>query len=485
MSDSPPLRDGQDFLDIAEVIILALDARGRISLINRKGGQVLGYPPQELIGRDWIEEFVPERLREQVREVHRGLIEGREQLAERFENPVVTRSGDERVIAWHNALLRDGEGRISGTLSSGEDVTEQRQVEDELRKSLKDLRDIKQAIDQAAIVAITDRKGIIHYVNDKFCEISKYPREELLGQDHRIVNSGHHSKAFFRDLWGTIGKGRVWRGEIRNRAKDGTIYWVDTTIVPFLDADGKPYQYLAIRSDITARKQIEEELRNREALHQLGQLAAVVAHEVKNPLAGIAGALQIIRGRLPGDSVDREVIGSILSRIDGLNEKVQDLLRYARLRRPEPAPVQLAALIRDTARLLRRDPGLRGVEVEITGDDLQVLADAEQLRDVFQNLLLNAAQAMDGKGRIEVSLSNEDGRCRVAVADNGPGVPGEIRERVFEPFFTTRNYGTGLGLAIARQVVEAHGGWIGLVPADTGGAVVALELPLKPPEPRA
>ncbi len=205
---------------------------------------------------------------------------------------------------------------------------------------------------------------------------------------------------------------------------------------------------------------------------------------------GTVESAQVITDRDTGRSkgfgfVEMSSKAEAQAAIDGLNEKVQDLLRYARPRRPEPAPVQLAALIRDTARLLRRDPGLRGVEVEITGDDLQVLADAEQLRDVFQNLLLNAAQAMDGKGRIEVSLSNEDGRCRVAVADNGPGVPGEIRERVFEPFFTTRNYGTGLGLAIARQVVEAHGGWIGLVPADTGGAVVALELPLKPPEPRA
>ena len=159
------------------------------------------------------------------------------------------------------------------------------------------LEQIRYALDQAAIVAVTDQRGIITYVNDKFCEISKYSRDELIGQDHRIINSAYHPKEFIRDLWRTIAQGHTWRGEIRNQAKDGSIYWVDTTIVPLLEADGKPRQYLAIRSDITQRKVAEQQLADQAALAQLGQLAAVVAHEVRNPLAGVKGSLQVLRSR--------------------------------------------------------------------------------------------------------------------------------------------------------------------------------------------
>ena len=359
-----------------------------------------------------------------------------------------------------------------GAICTMDGTTTSRAMSDSLRS----LDEIRYALDQAAIVAATDHRGIITYVNDKFCEISQYSRDELLGQDHRIINSGYHPKEFIRELWRTIAHGNVWRGELRNRAKDGSFYWVDTTIVPFLDGNGKPRQYLAIRYDITSRKLAEARLREQAALAHLGQLAAVVAHEVRNPLAGLRATLQIIDGRVP-DPRDRSAIAAMIQRIDGLNDKVEDLLLYARPRPPRRQALDVTALMRDVALSAQVATSRPEGSIPVSGDALKVSADPEMLRAAMLNLAMNACQAASNhEVEIRVSASNAT-TCTIAVCDRGPGISAEIRERVFEPFFTTRVNGTGLGLAIVKRLLELQDGGVQLKDRKGGGTIAEVTLP--------
>jgi len=350
---------------------------------------------------------------------------------------------------------------------------------DAVDHSLKELEDFRYALDQTAIVATTDVTGRIRFVNDKFCEISGYSRDELIGQDHRLINSGYHPKTFIRDLWHTIASGRVWRGELRNRAKDGSFYWVDTTIVPFLDDRGKPYQYVALRYDITARKLAEQRLVDQASLTRLGEMAAVVAHEVRNPLAGLRGALQILSQRLGGERAEHAVIGEMIKRLDTLNERVTDLLRYAKPRTPQLTRVPLGALIGATAEVLGRDPAMSGVDVVIAGGDVAASGDVEMLREAFLNLLMNAAQAMDGSGVIRVDIEG-GAEAVVRVVDRGAGIPHDLHAKVFEPFFTTKGAGTGLGLSIVRRLVELQYGSVSLESSPGQGTTVVVRLPIEP-----
>ena len=347
---------------------------------------------------------------------------------------------------------------------------------------IRQLADLKYALDQSAIVATTDVTGRITYVNDKFCEISKYSSDELLGQDHRIINSGAHPKEFIRELWRTIAKGEVWQGELLNRAKDGTPYWVDTTIVPFVDNRKRPYQYTAIRHDITTRKQMETRLRAQAALARVGQMAAVVAHEVRNPLAGIKGAMQVLQARRPPNDPEASIMGDIVARVDSLASLINDLLLFARPTPPRVNTLMLKPLIAQASEMARRDPSAARTEIRLSGPHITLDGDADLIQALFLNLFLNSAQAMQGSGVIDVTLSAVPSGARVSVRDYGPGIPAHVAKDVFEPFFTTKTRGGGLGLAIARRTAELHGGSLTLVDPDGGGTEMVLLLARRPLE---
>jgi len=336
--------------------------------------------------------------------------------------------------------------------------------EQELLGALRELRDMKAALDEHSIVAITDAQGKITYINDKFCAISKYSREELIGQDHRIINSGHNSKTFFHDLWATIGHGKVWHGEIKNRAKDGEFYWVDTTIFPFVNAAGKPVQYVAIRTDITKRKQDEAELERTatdlaEKNKELEAIVYTVSHDLRSPLVNVQGfgkqlqrACEKIRaaaanapgGMIPASALTQPIdeaipqaLRFISAGVSKMEMLLNGLLRYSRLGRMSLAiaPIEMNSLLASVIAAMKFQ--LDEVKAEVRVGTLpNCLGDSAQVSQVFANLIDNALKYREPARPLRITIEGRlaDGQAVYAVADNGIGISPEHQPKIFEIF---------------------------------------------------
>lgn len=337
---------------------------------------------------------------------------------------------------------------------------------------------IEDAFNAHAIVAITDKSGKIHYVNEKFCSISKYPANELIGQDHRIVNSGYHPKAFMSDLWATITKGGVWRGEIKNRAKDGTYYWVDTTIVPFLDDNGVPYQYVGIRTEVTNYKQLEQRMEEQvtelaRSNDELEQFAYVVTHDLQEPLRAINSFVQLLK-KYCGHQLDERANDLISHAVAGTSRMqmlIDDLLTYAQVNANKTLnEIDCEQLLKNV--LTDLSVVISECKAIVTHDRLPVVNGIRfQFIQLFTNLINNALKFRRNQPpQIRIGVEENQREWIFSVTDNGVGIEEQYLERIFRVFqrlHSRREYaGTGIGLAICKKVVEHHGGkiWVKSTP---------------------
>ncbi|MCW3089705.1 MAG: hypothetical protein JWP81_774 [Ferruginibacter sp.] len=374
------------------------------------------------------------------------------------------------------------------------DVTDSRKQERELVQILKELKDYKFALDEASIVAITDQKGIIQYANDNFCKVSKYTKEELIGKDHRIINSGYHDKDFIRSLWVNIAKGRIWRGELKNRAKDGSIYWVDTTIVPFLDENGKPYQYVAIRADITQRKQVEKEIlvlneelekRVKERTEELESFSYSVSHDLRAPLRAVHGYASILEEDYDKvfDAEGKRLLKRVQENATKMGVLIDDLLTFSRLGRKE-VEKSLIDMNKMTELIVKEISQSNVHHAEITfGDLLPAMADHALLEQVMINLVSNAVKYSGNNqhAKIEINSKRENNELVYSVSDNGVGFDMQYAHKLFGVFQRLHSVeefpGTGVGLAIVQRIIHKHNGRIWALSEPDKGATFYFTLP--------
>jgi PAS domain S-box-containing protein len=460
--------------------IVVIDSKGHVEAFNRGAERLFGYPASEVMGRN-ISILMPSPYHEE----HDGYIAryltsgtphiigiGREVTGRRRNGTTfpLHLSVGEMAIA--------GERKFTGVLH---DLSDRVNLEKQLRSSEARWRAIIESAVDAIIVI--DAHGRVEAFNPAAERLLGYSEGEVSGQNvtmlmpspFREEHDHYLARYHATHVKKIIGIGR----EVIGRRKDGSTFPVHLSVAEMvLDGETK---FTGILHDLTERTRIEAQLREQAALARLGEMAAVLAHEVKNPLAGIRGAIQIIGGRLPKDGKDALITQEIISRIDALNGLMKDLLLFARPPQPKPITVDLAALVRATADLLNADPALKDIHVEMDGSAPVVRADPDLLKIVFVNLLVNGAHAMDGHGTIHVSLSGLDSTAEVTFTDSGPGIPEDVRARMFTPFFTTKSRGSGLGLPTAKRLVEAHNGTIGIACPPGGGTRVSVRLPAAVP----
>lgn len=352
------------------------------------------------------------------------------------------------------------------------DISLRKQTADALESSLGHIKLIQDAIDAHSLVAITDQRGKIIYTNDKFCAVSQYAHKELLGQNHRIINSGFHPKEFFQELWKSIAKRYIWKGEIKNRAKDGSHYWLDTTIVPFINMAGSPYQYVAISTEISQRKHLEQlmeqqikELARSNA--ELAQFAYVATHDLQEPLRAVTSCVQLLGKHCQGklDARADEYIAHAVAGTQRMRALIDDLLIYSQINASSAlVPVDCSALLDNV--LVTLKPAIAESGAVITHEPLPtVMGISSQLMQLLQNLLSNALKFRgECAPKIHISAVRTADAWLFSVADNGIGMEPQYCERIFRVFqrlHTRTEYpGTGIGLAICKKVAEQHGGRI-------------------------
>ena len=392
-----------------------------------------------------------------------------------IEHRIVKPDGTVRVHHTQAEVVKDETGKPGKLVGIEWDITEIKLAEE--RTAL-----LTRAVEQAdEIILITDPEGRIQYVNPAFEQISGYSQSDVIGKTPSILNSGKLPKVFFKDLWATISAGKVWRGRIINKKKDGSLFLEDATISPIRNASGIISNYVAVKQDVTHEVEMEKQLQQAHKMEAIGTLAGGIAHDFNNILGAIIGYSELVLYDLESDSITAENIRQVLIAGHRAKDLVKQILSFSRIGDDKKIPIQLSIVVKEAVKLLRASlPSFLEIQQEILSATDYIMGEPTRLQQLILNLCTNAAHAMEEnekggvlKIKLDTILINESNsqefvplkhgcHIRLSISDNGIGIPSDLLDRIFEPYFTTKEHGkgTGFGLALVHNIVMGHSGSI-------------------------
>ncbi|MBT3359977.1 MAG: PAS domain S-box protein [Rhodospirillales bacterium] len=494
-----------DYLDIAEIIIAALDLRGNITLINRKGCEVLGYSEDELIGENWFERVLPADESHEIKAMFREAFASKTERVLHRENHVTTKSGERRLISWQNSFVIGPNGQITGSLSSGQDITESRRAEEALRQKSAHIQAVLD--NSSAGIHLKDIDGRFLLVNEKFAadlvdekftaDFKPTP-ENIVGKTSHDLVQGKVADTFRAKDREVIETKSAISYEFEMKDKSGSPRVYISTRFPVLGDNGDIMGTGGISTEISehaqaqaAAKKLQEELAHILRVGTVGEMATGIAHEVNQPLAAIKNYSMGMLRRLRSGGAEPQDMTRILELISEQAQRAGDLIRNVRRFAHREADgedeIDVNAAIRDVASILTNEAVARDIRIDLDlNDDLpRIPGEAVQIQQAVLNLVRNGMDAMtdiepDQTARLlNIRTARTDGDLiKISVADTGSGIPERVRARIFNPFFTTRPAGLGMGLSICRTIVKAHGGdiWFTSIPGE--GTVFHLTLPI-------
>jgi len=456
--------------------IITIDRWGNVHSFNLAAETIFGYTADEVLGQN-LSILMPSRHAETHDDyISEYLRSGASKIIGTGRRVEAQRK-DGRLIPIYLTISKVQQGEDVSFTGIMHDLSGEEQKEAELQQ-------LSRAVEQSPVsILITNTEGNIEYVNPRFCHMTGYSADEVIGENPRFLNSGQTSAEDYRSLWGTISKGGIWRGVFQNKTKSGDLFWLSSTVCPVHDQAGEITHYISISEDITEARKKESMLAQAMKLEAIGRMTDGISHDFNNLLTIIQGNLKFLEQDMPGDNEEHhELIEDALSAAQDGADLIKRLLAFSRRQELD---------IR-TKRLLQRSVPEIDIEMDLDDGIANALVDANRLESVVLNLITNARDAMAGGGTIKISTSNETvgiaeqdvdlglgSYVVLTVTDDGIGMDEKTRQQAVEPFFTTKSIetGTGLGLTMVNDFVQQCGGELKIESALNEGTTIRLFLP--------